>query len=278
MKIKFENVSFCYNNKLPYRKPILQDINLEINSNEFIGLVGPTGSGKTTLIQHFTGLLHPNKGKVLIDDLNLSEANIDIDSVRKKIGLVFQFPETQLFEETVYEDIAFGPKNFGFSDEELEESLKYTLDLFGLDLQKIKNRSPFKLSEGEKRKVALAGIIVMNPDVLIMDEPTACLDMDGIHKIEQLLITLHTSGKTIIIVSHNLDFVAKLCERIILLNKGKVCFDGPKDKFFKNENIMKMLDIEVPRIVRFSKRLFKLGYISNNIIFSADNIKQALKN
>jgi len=166
MEIRFVNVKFYYNNKLPNIMPALDDINLTIDSNEFIGIIGPSGSGKTTLVQHFTGLLQPTEGMVLIDGVGISQDKSNLDLIRKQVGIVFQFPEAQLFEETVYDDVAFGPRNFGLPEDEIEERLKDTFNLIGVDFERMKTRSPFRLSEGEKRRIALAGIIAMNPEVL----------------------------------------------------------------------------------------------------------------
>ena len=256
--------------------PALDDINLTIESNEFIGIIGPSGSGKTTLVQHFTGLLQPAEGMVLIDGVGISHDKRTLDFIRKKVGIVFQFPEAQLFEETVYDDVAFAPRNFGLPEDKVEERLKDTFNLTGLDFEEMKTRSPFKLSEGEKRRIALAGIIAMNPEVLILDEPTACLDAAGIHLIEQLLTNLYALGKAIILVSHNLDFVAKLCKRIILMQEGKVCFDGSKEKFFKQKNTAKISTLDVPRSIRYSRKLYELGYVQAENLYSVDDIKVAL--
>jgi len=276
MNVTFNQVSFYYVNKLPERKPVLHNISFEIKNNEFIGLIGPSGSGKTTLIQHFTGLLQPNDGKVLIDNVDLAAKNSDLELIRRKIGIVFQFPESQLFEETVLDDVAFGPKNYGLSDELVLERVQDTFKLIGLDFDKIKSRSPFKLSEGEKRRVALAGVLSMNPEMLILDEPTACLDPIGIQKIEQLLTNLHQIGKSILIVSHNLEFVAKCCARIMLLQQGKISYDGTKENFFNGKTDFKIKDLSLPRIIRYSRKLNELGYVSNRNIFSIDEMKKVL--
>lgn len=276
MKIKFENVTFYYNHKFPTPKLVLKNINFEVNGSEFIGIIGPSGSGKTTLVQHFTGLLQPTAGKISVDGIDIASKAFDLDSIRKKIGIVFQFPEMQLFEETIYDDIAFGPKNFGLAGDELAERIKSTFDLVGIDIEKMRDRSPFKLSEGEKRRVALAGIIAMNPDIYILDEPTACLDAIGVHKIERLLTNLYDLGKAIVVVSHNLDFILKLCQRIIVLNNGNIDFDGSTAMLLKDEQILNHLNMSLPRTIRYSKQLFKLGYVDVNNLYSVEKIKSFL--
>ncbi|MBD3288484.1 ATP-binding cassette domain-containing protein [candidate division KSB1 bacterium] len=274
MKVRFVNVSHYYQNYLPDATVALNDINFEIRQNECIGIIGPSGSGKTTLVQHFTGLLQPSEGKVFIDDDDISKVDYDINSLRRKIGVIFQFPESQLFEETVYEDVSFGPKNFGLDEDEIDTRVRETFQLVDLNFEKMKSRSPFKLSEGEKRRVALAGIISMNPEMFILDEPTACLDASGIRRIEKLLLNLYQLGKTIILVSHNLDFVIKLCRRIIVIERGKIIFDGPRRELFKNNSILEKAGLELPRIMRYARKLKELEYIEEDKVYSIGELKK----
>ncbi len=276
MNIKFVNVSFYYDSILPGNRPVLNDISLEISENEFVGIIGPSGSGKTTLIQHFTGLLKPNDGKIFVNNVDIQSSSANINLIRQQVGLVFQFPESQIFEETVYRDVAFGPKNLDLTEDQIDERVRETFNLMGLEYEEMKNRSPFRLSEGEKRRIALAGILVMNPDMLVLDEPTACLDVGGIKKIEQLLFNLNKWGKIIVLVSHNIDFILRLCKRIIVLNNGKIIFDGSREIFIKKRKILDDLGIEEPRIIRYSNELNSLGYISGNNIFEIENIKKEL--
>lgn len=276
MKVRFVNVRYEYQSYLTESQVALDDINLQITENEFVGIIGPSGSGKTTLVQHFTGLLKPREGKVFIDDDDISKADFDLNFIRKKIGVVFQFPESQLFEDTVYDDVAYGPKNFGLNDEEIDTRVRETINLIDLNFEHIKHRSPFKLSEGEKRRVALAGIIAMNPEMFILDEPTACLDASGIRKIETLLINLHQLGKTIILVSHNLDLISKLCTRVILIKRGKIFFDGSKKELFKNSSILEEAGLEVPRIMRYALKLKELDYIENATVYSIQQLKHLI--
>lgn len=247
MKIKIENLSFSYNVLSEDKRQVLADISFEIGENELVGIIGHSGSGKTTLIQHFTGLLKPTSGKVWVDGQDLWGHKIDLSAIRRKIGIVFQFPETQLFEEKVFEDIAFGPKNLGLSKEEITSRVRKALELIGLDFDLYEKRNPHKLSEGEKRRVALAGVIAMNPKMLVLDEPTAGLDPSGIRYMNQILKKFYHLGKTVIIVSHNLDEVVRLVERVLILDKGKLVFDGKKEELFSGHNILEKLKISRPR-------------------------------
>jgi len=261
---------------LPEQKKALDQINLEIGDNEFIGIIGPSGSGKTTLIQHFTGLLKPTSGKVFVNnaDIFCNEKNINL--IRRLIGVVFQFPESQLFEETVYDDLAFGPKNYGLSKEEINHRMKQIIKLVGLDFEKLKYKSPFKLSEGEKRRIAIASIMIMNPDVLIMDEPTACLDATGIKLIERLLIDFYKQGKTVVLVSHNIDFVLKICKRIIILQEGNIRLDRTINELLKNSSSIEDFNIEVPRTIRYCNKLNEIGYLNKKNLHTIKDIKKAL--
>lgn len=276
MKIEFEKVSFHYDNKLPKTRPVLKEISLEIGEREFVGIVGPSGSGKTTLLQHFTGLLKPTSGCVLFDGNDIFSKNYDQYALRKKIGVVFQFPESQLFEETVYDDIAFGPRNYQVPEAEIELMAKNVCEMLGLDLPSIRTRSPFSLSEGEKRRVALAGIVVMDPNFLILDEPTACLDAFGVKQVRKLLSQLSREGKTIILVSHDLDFVAKICERILVLKEGAVCYDGLKPGFFENKNLLHSLAFEEPRLLRYYHKMRELGLAGDRSINTIDEIRSLI--
>lgn len=275
MKIRFEELSFKYDNT-PVQRNVLESLNFEILEHDFVGIIGASGSGKTTLIQHFTGLLQPSSGRVLIDGQELNSAGMDLGDLRTRIGIVFQFPESQLFEETVYADVAFGPQNMGLSEAEVHDRVEESLRLVGLDADHFSKRSPFHLSEGEKRRVAIAGVIAMNPDVLILDEPTACLDPEGIRIIEEILRGLHRLGKQIIIVSHHMDFVVRLCNRIIVLQNGKLIYDGDKKSIFNQTRMLNRANILLPRVLQVIKRLFDHGVIENSDIFTASELRKVL--
>jgi energy-coupling factor transport system ATP-binding protein len=277
MKIKFENVCYHYNAKLPEKNLVLKNINLEITDGEFIGIIGPSGSGKTTLLQHFTGLLRPTSGDIYIDDQNIWNKNYPLSELRKRIGLVFQFPESQLFEETVYSDVAYGPTMLKLPDDEINMRVNEALKLVGMRPEKINNRSPHRLSEGEKRRVAIAGVLAMAPDVLVLDEPTACLDPAGVKLMIQILKQLHENRTTIIMITHSLDVVIQLAPRIIVLNQGQICYDGKRDTVFTDNKFLESVDLEPPRIVRLCQYLQKLNVLSQTNLFSIDDVKKQVE-
>ncbi len=249
MTISLRNLSFHYTREAK-RTPALSGINLTIGDHEFVAIVGPTGSGKTTLFQHFTGLLRPSSGEIVIDGETIPPKGAALAEIRRKIGLVFQFPEKQLFEETVFDDVAFGPKNMRFSPEQIESTVSTALSLVDLDFTALRERNPHHLSEGEKRRVALAGVLAMNPQVLVLDEPTACLDPQGVRCIENILRRLYANGVTVILISHNIDLVFRLAERVIILAAGTVQYDGDKETLLSREVLLEDLGLELPRMYR----------------------------
>ena len=219
MPIKIENLTHIYMPKSPFEKKALDNVNLVIEDGEFLALIGHTGSGKSTLIQHLNGLLEPTSGEIIVDGINISNKDVKLSDIRKKIGLVFQYPEYQLFEETIEKDIAFGPTNLGLSDEEIDRRVKNSMEMVGLDYDTNRNMSPFELSGGQKRRVAIAGVIAMEPKVLILDEPTAGLDPKGRDDILEQIKILHEKYKmTIVLVSHSMEDVGKLAEKIVVMN------------------------------------------------------------
>jgi len=258
MKIKFENVCYHYNSKLPEKNLVLKDINLEITDSEFVGIIGQSGSGKTTLLQHFTGLLRPSSGDIYIDGQNIWRKNYPLSELRKRIGLVFQFPESQLFEDTVYSDVAFGPSMLKLPENEIDTRVNEALKLVGMKPEKISHRSPHHLSEGEKRRVAIAGVLSMAPEVLILDEPTACLDPAGVKLIIQILRQLHENGTTIVMITHNLDVIVQLAPRIIVLNYGQIYYDGSREPVFTDNKLLQSVNLAPPRIIKLCRYLEKL--------------------
>jgi len=255
LKLELENLSFRYNGIAGSDRLVLSEINLKIVGGEFIAIVGPSGSGKTTLIQQFTGLLRPTFGQVRVDGLDIWRKGYSKSELRRRIGLVFQFPETQLFEETVKADVAFGPKNLGMDKNSIEERVAHALDAVGLSVEGFGPRSPYHLSEGEKRRVAIAGVLAMEPKMVVLDEPTAGLDPKGIRRIESDLKRLHKEGRTIVVITHNMDFVMRCVDRVIVLSKGSIVFDGLPWKLFCEVELLHKADLELPAIVSawFSK-------------------------
>ena len=254
-QISIKKMDYFYDQGLPTRKKALDGITLEISRGEFIGLIGPTGSGKSTLAQHLNGLLLPASGEVWIDGENLRDKKVDLKKIRQKVGLVFQFPELQLFEDTVYDDIAFGPKNMGLIQEETDNRVKQAIHQVGLDFDKFASRSPFSLSGGEQRKVAIAGILASNPEILILDEPTCGLDPKSTEEMRKLLQNLNSSGVTIILISHNMDLIAQLAHKILLLNEGKAVSFCDKEEFFKDTEMIKSVGLDLPQVVELVMKL-----------------------
>ena len=238
--IKAENINYIYQQGMPFERQALYDVNIEIEDGSLVALIGHTGSGKSTLIQHFNALVKPTSGKIIINGIDVTAPKADLRLVRKTVGLVFQYPEHQLFEETVYKDIAFGPKNMGFSDEEIDKRVRESAALVGLK-EKHLTRSPFDLSGGQKRRVAIAGVLAMNPKVLILDEPTAGLDPKGRDEILATIKKLHEENKEMIIifVSHSMEDVAKTAERVIVMNDGHVEMQGTVAEVFAQAEHLK---------------------------------------
>lgn len=261
MQIKIENLKFVYNENNPFSKTALDDISLTIEENEFIGIIGHTGSGKSTLVQHLNALITPSHGKVFIDGIDTSEKSKNKIDIRKNVGLVFQYPEYQLFEETVYKDIAFGPSNIGCTEEEIEERVRWACDLVKLDFDYIKDKSPFELSGGQKRRVAIAGVLAMKPKFLVLDEPTAGLDPRGRDEILDEIKNLYkTQNMTVVLVSHSMEDVARMVERIIVMEKGKIYMDGkPKEIFSQPEKLLSV-GLDVPQITEFMLKLKEKGF------------------
>lgn len=266
---KLENLTYKYSVGTPFEKTAVDDVNLTIAKGEFVGIIGHTGSGKSTLIQHFNGLIKPTSGIVLIDGRDIWNKDVNIRNVRFKVGIVFQYSEHQLFEETVAKDIAFGPKNMGLSEEEIAESVKNAAESMGIT--HLLEKSPFELSGGQQRRVALAGVLAMNPEVLILDEPAAGLDPKGRDKILGMIKQYHEkSGKTVLLVSHSMEDIVKFAEKVLVMNKGKLfCYDQT-DKVFERTDELVSIGLDVPQITRLSHRLAELGINIGNDIYTTD--------
>jgi len=238
----------------------LDNINLTINEKDFIGLIGHTGSGKSTLVQHLNGLIKPTSGRVIVDGIDTKDANGNLLKVRQKVGLVFQYPEHQLFEETIYKDIAFGPSNLGLDEGEIYNRVKTAMELVGLDFEKLKDRSPFELSGGQKRRVAIAGVLAMEPKVLVLDEPTAGLDPRGRDEILGRIKKLYEEKNiTIILVSHSMEDIAKLVNRIVVMHRGKIVMDGETKEVFKQVEKLEQIGLGIPQITSFMRKFKEKG-------------------
>lgn len=257
--IKTENLTYVYGEGTPFRKVAVDNVNLEIENGEMVGVIGHTGSGKSTLIQHLNGLLKPTSGKVYIDGEELWEKKERLRQIRFKVGLVFQYPEYQLFEETCYKDIGFGPRNMGLSEEEVDKRVRETARLVGLD-EKILQKSPFELSGGQKRRVAIAGVMAMEPKILILDEPASGLDPKGRDKILGLIKEYHQEKKnTVMLVSHSMEDVAKNVSKILVMNRSKLfCYDDTEKVFHKAHELSQM-GLSVPQITRVFNALKERG-------------------
>ena len=261
MSICVENVSCVYSKGSPFEKVALENINLTIEPGEFVGIIGHTGSGKSTLIQHLNGLIHPTTGKVTIDGVDLAAKTKEAVAKRHSVGMVFQYPEHQLFEETVAKDIAFGPKNLGCDEEEPEKRVKSAMKFAGLDYDTYGGRSPFRLSGGQQRRVAIAGVIAMHPDFLILDEPSAGLDPIGRREIFSRIQSWYKKGVfSVILVSHNMDDIARLATRLLVMHKGHLVMDGkPMDIFLHHRKELQECGVDAPPLTQTLLHLKDMG-------------------
>lgn len=278
MPIKVENLVHIYSKGTVFQHVALDDISFTIDDGEFVGIIGHTGSGKSTLIQHLNGLLKPTSGKIYIDDVDINSKDVELKYIRQKVGLVFQYPEHQLFEETVYKDVAFGPTNLKLSEKEIEERVRTSLELVGLDYEEIKDKSPFDLSGGQKRRVAIAGVLAMKPKILILDEPTAGLDPRGRDEILNEIKLLHKKEKlTIILVSHSMEDIARLVDKILVMNKGKIQFFDTPRKIFKEAETLERIGLGIPQVSDLVRQLRKKGFPIDDCI-SVEEAKNAIIN
>lgn len=272
--IEIKNLSFIYSKKTPYQKKALDDINLTIEEGEFVGIIGETGSGKSTLLQHLNGLIKVQDKKastVIVNGMSATDKKT-LKKLRFEVGMVFQYPEYQLFEDTVAKDVAFGPKNMKLSQQEIDERVKHALEVVGLNYDVFASRSPFDLSGGEKRRVAIAGVIAMQPRILVLDEPVAGLDPVGREEILRLIKKLQQEvSPTIILVSHNMDDIAVMADRIIALKDGKIVANDTPKKVFANRELIKSIGLDLPTATRISDKLISRGI---NIATDIINMKE----
>ncbi|AYO29447.1 energy-coupling factor transporter ATPase [Biomaibacter acetigenes] len=260
MSIVVRNLTHVYMPGTPFESVALKDVNWEIADGEFWGLIGHTGSGKSTLIQHLNGLLKPTSGEIIVDGVNLHSKGVNIKNIRQKVGLVFQYPEHQLFEETVEKDVAFGPRNMNLSEEQVEKRVREALELVGLNYGEVKDKSPFELSGGQMRRVAIAGVLAMNPEVLILDEPTAGLDPRGRDEILDEIVTLRKKRNiTVILVSHSMEDIAKLVDKIAVMHRGKMIKSGPPREIFGDYRGLTAMGLGIPQITELMLRLREKG-------------------
>ena len=277
MPLVVEKLNHIYMKGGPYETQALSDISFTIQDGEFVGLIGHTGSGKSTLVQHLNGLLQPTSGRVLVDGTDLADKNADRKQIRCKVGLVFQYAENQLFEETVAKDIAFGPKNLGLDAGEIDRRVREAMRQVSLDYDRISGKSVFDLSGGQMRRVAIAGVLAMKPSVLVLDEPCAGLDPHGREEILGLIRRLHReSGVTIVMVSHSMDDVAQLAERVMVMHRGHLVMDGrPEEIFTRGEELRKM-GLDVPQVVQLGEQLRARGYEIPEQIYRMEDMRELL--
>lgn len=256
MSITVENLTYTYSKGLPNETRALEDVSFQLEPGEFAAVIGHTGSGKSTLMQQLNGLLRPDSGKITVGEVCITDPSTKMTEVRRKVGLVFQYPEYQLFEETVAKDVAFGPKQVGMTGEKLDRVVEESIRLTGLDYEEVKERSPFELSGGQKRRVAIAGVLAMKPEILILDEPTAGLDPSAHRDILELIRRIHRKERmTILLVSHNMGDVAELADRVLVMNRGKLVMNGtPAEVFSRGEPLWEM-GLGLPPATEFMERL-----------------------
>ena len=277
MSIEVRHLTHTYSEGSALSTVALSDVCMAIEDGEFLGIIGHTGSGKSTLVQHLNGLLKPTSGQVLVDGEDLNGEHVNRRALRQRIGLVFQYPEYQLFEETVAKDIAFGPKNQGLSAEQIDERVRYAMDCVHLDYEKYAEKSPFELSGGQMRRVAIAGVLAMKPDVLILDEPTAGLDPRGRDRILTMLEDLHQKeNKTIVMVSHSMDDMARLASRLIVMADGKIRAAGTPREVFAQADMMQEIGLDVPEAARLCRALREKGYDLPADLYRPDELKEQI--
>ena len=282
MSIEVKGLTHIYSEGLPHESVALEDVNFKAEDGQLVGIIGHTGSGKSTLVQHLNGLLKPKTGSIIIGDTDITADGVIMRDIRRKIGLVFQYPEYQLFEETVAKDVAFGPNNLGLSQEETDERVKEAIELVGLDYDKVKNVSPFDLSGGQKRPVAIAGVIAMKPEILILDEPTAGLNPRAHADILNMVKNIHETERNIIfLVSHNMNDIARMSDKVIVMDCGKVAMEGPPAEVFLRENELRNMGLALPDSMEITMRLKRAGMDINSVCLTmdeaADEIAKVLK-
>lgn len=275
MPVEIKNLSHTYMRGTPFESLALDDVSFSIADGEFIGVIGHTGSGKSTLITHLNALIRPETGSVVINGIDLADEKADLKQVRRNVGLVFQYPEYQLFEESIAKDIAFGPRNLGLAENEINDRVKEAMELVGLDTA-LAYASPFELSGGQKRRVAIAGVLAMRPDIMVLDEPAAGLDPAGRADMLRIVKNLHDSGRTVIMVSHSMEDVGRMCDRLIVMNHGKIAFNDVPAKVFSHPDELKAMGLDVPQSVRLAIALREKGFDIPEDITSVEPLAKAI--
>lgn len=258
--IEVKNLTHIYNEGLPHESVALDNVSFRIEDKSFVGVIGHTGSGKSTLLQHLNGLLKPDSGSIVIDGVDITDSHTKMLDIRKKVGLVFQYPEYQLFEETVAKDVAFGPTNLGLDQEEIDARVRESIGLVGLDYERLKDKSPFELSGGQKRRVAIAGVLAMKPDILVLDEPTAGLNPKAHFDILDMVADIHRRENNItIFVSHNMNDIARMSDQVLVIDKGRLAMDGTPSEVFRKEEELKAMGLALPDATEIVSQLRKKG-------------------
>ena len=277
MSIEVSNLTHIYSPGQPEEQTALDGISFTVEDGSFVGIIGHTGSGKSTLVQHLNGILRPTRGKIYVDGEDITQKNVSLTDIRKKVGLVFQYPEYQLFEETVAKDVAFGPKNLGLPEQQIDMRVRNAIELVGLDYEEIKDVSPFELSGGQKRRVAIAGVIAMQPGVLILDEPTAGLDPKSHDDILKMIDEMRASQQmTTILVSHNMDDVAKMADKVLVIDEGRLAMEGtPQEVFSKGEELT-ALGLDLPAVTHILMKLKENGIDAGTDTFDVKEAAAAI--
>ena len=278
MQITFRQVSPTYQPGSPFQSTALSNIDFTVESGEFLALIGHTGSGKSTLAQHINGLLKPTSGQVLMDGSDIHADGYSKKTLRQKVGMVFQYAEHQLFEETVEKDIAFGPKNLGLNETEIKERVQEALEKVGLPYEEFKEKSPFELSGGQMRRVAMAGVLAMRPEVLVLDEPAAGLDPMSREDMLSLIQSLHQGGTTIVMISHSMDDVARFATRAVVMQKGTVAMEGTPEEIFLHADALENMGLDVPVICKLNNELKKAGLSLPDGLYDEEEMLSALLN
>ncbi len=274
MFLETKKLTHIYMPGTPFQVKALQNVTLSIKRGEFVGIIGETGSGKSTLVQHFNGLLKPSSGQVFFERHNIWQAGFNLQKLRSRVALLFQFPEHQLFEETVFKDVAFGPRNLGLGGMELKKRVRHSLQIVGLDYENYKERSPLNLSGGEKRRVALAGILAMQPEVIILDEPTAGMDPAGRRHLLAKIKKMHREQKlTIILVTHSMEDASRLAEKLFVFSRGEMVLQGTPAEVFKSSAVVKEIGLELPPLTELLQKL-KTGkhHLLKTDLFSIEDV------